>query len=88
MNIFPYISNRYFATIATISEVKMKNFIDWATETKKELPVFILDEKTKRGGIATWAYPDAVARGQYPDSYFLPIAADALIKLKGGKAKG
>jgi len=29
-----------------------------------------------------------VARGQYPDSYFLPIAADALIKLKGGKAKG
>ena len=51
------------------------------------IAVFILDEKTKRGGIATWAYPDAVARGQYPDSYFLPGAADALIKLKGSKAK-
>jgi hypothetical protein len=88
LNNFSYISNRYFASIAFTSEVKMKNFIDWATETKKELPVFILDEKTKRGGIATWAYPDAYVRNQYPDSYFLPIAADALFKLKGGKAKG
>ena len=63
----------------------MKNFLDWATETKKELPLFVLDEKTKRGGIAVWAYPDQVARGQYPDSYFLPIAADALHKLGKGK---
>lgn len=59
----------------------MKKFIDWASENKKELPLFVLDEKTKRGGIAVWAYPDAYARDQYPDSYFLPIAADALQKL-------
>lgn len=65
----------------------MKSFLDYCSETKKELPVFTLDEKTKRGGIATWAYPGAVARDQYPDSYFLPIAADAMFKLKGAEVK-
>jgi hypothetical protein len=63
----------------------MKSFIDYCSTNKKELPVFVIDEKTKRGGIATWAYPDAYVRTQYPDSYFLPIAADAMFKLKGGK---
>lgn len=63
----------------------MKKFLDWATDSKKELPLFVLDEKTKRGSIAVWAYPGAVARDQYPDSYFLPIAADALQKLGKGK---
>lgn len=65
----------------------MKRFIDWAGENKKELPLFNLDEKTHRGSIATWAYPDAAARAQYPDSYFLPHAADAMFKLYGDKVK-
>jgi hypothetical protein len=68
-------------------EIIMKNFIDWAGENKKELPLFNLDEKTHRGSIATWAYPDAAARAQYPAGYFLPIAADAMFKLFGDKAK-
>lgn len=63
----------------------MKNFLDWAENNKKKLPLFKLDEKNKRTSIATWAYPDAAARSQYPDGYFLPIAADAMFKLKGGK---
>ena len=63
----------------------MKSFTQWAEAQKLELP---LVEKTARGGIATWAYPDAYKRGQYTDNYFTPIAADALVKLgygKGGK---
>jgi hypothetical protein len=68
----------------------MKTFIQWAGEEKKELPLYSKEESSagKRGGIAYWAYPDAYARGQYPDLYFTPIAADAGIKLgygKGGK---
>lgn len=63
----------------------MKNFLDWAGENKKKLPLFSLDEKTKRSAIATWAYPDAAVRSQYPEGYFLPIAADAMFKLKGEK---
>jgi len=65
----------------------MKNFLGWAEDNKKELPLFSLDEKTKRAAIATWAYPDAAVRSQYPDGYFMPIAADALFKLKGQKNK-
>ena len=64
----------------------MKTFMQWATEEKKELPLFEpVGENTKRGGIASWAYPDAYVRNQYPDLYFTPIAADALFKLKGKK---
>ena len=63
----------------------MKKFIDWAGENKKQLPVFILDERTKRAGIASWAYPEGYVSSQYPDGYFIPIAADALFKLKGKK---
>lgn len=66
----------------------MKSFLDWAGENKKELPLFKnVDEDTKRGGIAHWAYPQAYSgRGYaYPDGYFLPSAADALQKL--GKNK-
>jgi len=63
----------------------MKKFIDWAGDNKKELPVFVLDEKTKRAGIASWAYPEGYVSSQYPDGYFTPIAADALFKLKGKK---
>lgn len=63
----------------------MKTFVQWAGETKKELPVYQQEENTKRSGIAHWAYPDAYVRGQYPSNYFTPIAADALVKL-GKKA--
>lgn len=59
----------------------MKTFLDWAGEEKKELPLYQIEEKTHRAGIAHWAYPDAYARQQYPDAYFLPKAADALQKM-------
>ena len=57
--------------------------MQWAGNEKKELPM--ISEKTHRGGIAHWAYPDAYARGQYPSNYFMPIAADAAFKLGIGK---
>lgn len=41
----------------------------------------ILNEKTVRGGIANWAYPDGYVRSHYPGSYFLPAAADAIQKM-------
>lgn len=62
----------------------MKSFMQWASEEKKELPLFEpLGEDTKRAGIAHWMYPDAYVRSQYPDLYFVPSAADALFKMKG-----
>jgi hypothetical protein len=66
----------------------MKTFIQWASEEKKELPLYTTDENTKRAGIAHWAYPPAYSGREYayPDGYFLPHAADALFKLgKTGK---
>lgn len=66
----------------------MKTFIQWAGESKKELPIYQQDENTKRSGIAVWAYPDAYVRQQYPGGYFTPIAADAMVKLgMGSKGK-
>ena len=65
----------------------MKTFIQWAGEVKKELPVYMQDENTKRAGIASWAYPDAYARQQYPDGYFMPHAADAMFKMGLGAGK-
>lgn len=65
----------------------MKTFIQWAGDGKKELPLYITDENTKRAGIASWAYPDAYARQQYPDGYFMPVAADALFKMGLGAGK-
>lgn len=65
----------------------MKTFIQWAGEEKKELPTYKTDENTKRSAIATWAYPDAAIRSQYPQSYFLPIAADAMQKMQIGVKK-
>lgn len=60
----------------------MKTFIDYCGETKKELPVYSVEETgSARRGIAHWAYPDAYQRGQYPALYFTPIAADALQKM-------
>ena len=61
----------------------MKTFVQWAESNKLELPP--VSEDTKRGGIASWAYPDAYVRAQYPNLYFTPHAADAPFKLKGAK---
>ena len=59
----------------------MNTFIQWAGDTKKELPLYKHDENTKRAGIMHWAYPDAYVRQQYPDLYFTPHAADAIQKM-------
>jgi hypothetical protein len=56
----------------------MKSFLQWAENSKLELP---LTEKTARAGIANWAYPDGYVRSHYPGGYFMPIAADALQKM-------
>lgn len=61
----------------------MHTFTKWAEENKLELPA--VSEDTKRGGIASWAYPDAYVRSQYPQLYFAPTAADHMQKLKGAK---
>ena len=67
----------------------MQTFIQWAGKNKKELPVYVQDESgsTKRAGIASWAYPDAYVRQAYPDSYFMPYAADAAYKMGLGAGK-
>jgi len=59
----------------------MKSFIEFCTETKKELPVYGLSEKTARAGISHWAYPDGYVRSHYPAPYFTPKAADAVQKM-------
>lgn len=59
----------------------MKSFIEFCQETKKELPVYDMSEKTARAGIMSWAYPDAYIRSHYPGSYFTPRSADALQKM-------
>jgi hypothetical protein len=65
----------------------MKTFIQWAEVVKKELPLYMQDENTKRAGIAHWAYPDAYVRSQYPDGVFMPYAADAMFKMGIGAGK-
>ena len=64
----------------------MKSFIQWATDNKCELPVYIPMEagSTARIGIAHWAYPDGYVRSHYPDAYFMSRAADALWKMAPG----
>jgi hypothetical protein len=62
----------------------MKTFLQWAESNKLELPP-VSENATKRGGIATWAYPDAYVRSQYPSLSFAPTAADHAFKLKGSK---
>lgn len=54
----------------------MLSFEEWVHQTYP-----LLTEKTKRGGIAHWAYPQGYARAHYPASYFTPVAADAIQKL-------
>jgi hypothetical protein len=61
----------------------MKTFYQWAEEKKLELPP--LQEKTARGGIMHWAYPDAYVRQQYPDGYFMAHSADAMQKMGNKK---
>ena len=59
----------------------MKSFIKFCEVTKKELPVYDLTEKTTRGGIMSWAYPDAYIRSHYTAAYFMPTSADAIQKM-------
>jgi hypothetical protein len=61
----------------------MKKFIDYCSETKKELPVYDSKNESslRRSGIMHWAYPDGYIRGHYPAGYFMPTAADALQKM-------
>lgn len=64
----------------------MKTFIEFCSETKKELPVYEeLAETIRRGGIANWAYPDGYIRSHYPAGYFIPTAADSLQKMGSKK---
>jgi len=59
----------------------MKSFIEFCQKSKKELPVYDVSEKTARGGIMSWAYPDGYVRSHYPGAYFTPKSADALQKM-------
>jgi len=63
----------------------MKTFLQWAEERKLPLPD--IKENTKRGGLWHHAYPSAYVRGQYPDEYFMPIAADAGVKMGYASSK-
>ncbi len=36
------------------------------------------ENSTKRASVRSHAYPELYGRGQYPDSYMRPIAADAV----------
>ena len=65
----------------------MNTFIQWAGETKKELPLYKQNESTKRRVIAHWMYPSAAGRGNYPENYFMPYAADAMQKMGYGVSK-
>lgn len=65
----------------------MNTFMQWAERNRRELPVYSQDEATKRAGIAHWAYPDGYIRSHYPDGYFTPSAADAIVKMAPGKHK-
>lgn len=63
----------------------MRTFIQWAGDSKKELPVYTKEESaTKRAGIAHWAYPDGYIRSHYPDLWFTASAADAIQKMAPG----
>lgn len=42
---------------------------------------WLVNEKTMRGGIMYWAYPDGYVRSHYPGSYFIPTSADAIQKM-------
>ena len=65
----------------------MLNFMKWC-EAKK-LPLPTTTENTHRSGIKG-IYPDAYAqRGYgYPDLYFTPTSATAVLDLKNAKKKG
>lgn len=60
----------------------MLDFIEWCKENKIELPE--LNENQTRSGVRP-QYPDAYARGQYPDGYFAPTSATAFLDLKNSK---
>lgn len=65
----------------------MLNFLKWCEQKNLGLPTTA--ENTKRAGIKG-IYPDAYAGRNYayPDGYFTPISATAVLDLKNAKKKG
>jgi len=65
----------------------MVNFVKWCEANKLALPTTA--ENVMRAGIKG-IYPDAYAgRGYaYPDQYFTPISATAILDLKNARKKG
>jgi hypothetical protein len=67
----------------------MKNFIQWVEEKNlgDELRKLVeqpankdtkTEGSTKRAAVRSHAYPELYGRGQYPEEYFRPTAADAI----------
>lgn len=61
----------------------MKTFRQWAEEKKLDLPVY--SEEQSRNAVRPWAYPELYGRGQYPQAWFRPKAADAVTYEKDTK---
>ncbi len=59
----------------------MKTFVQWAKDSKFDLP---LSEDKIRGGIHT-AYPSGYVRHEYPDAYYTSHSATALLDLMNAK---
>lgn len=70
----------------------MKNFIQWAEDTKLDLD-FLLDSGESKGTIEERAkrtgldplYPKGYIASQYPDNYWPPIKPTAPLDLQGIK---
>lgn len=65
----------------------MKNFQQWCEDKGHDLDSIIeikpsedttSEGSAKRAAVRSHAYPELYGRGQYPKSYFAPIAADNL----------
>ena len=64
----------------------MKTFVQWATNNKLTLPIVVSESgAAMRAGIRG-TYPSAYLRSQYPDAYFAPISASAMLDLKNAKS--
>lgn len=69
----------------------MKDFLQWADAKKYNLAELaakdepVLAEKQMRDTTKSHAYPPQTGRGNYPKSYFQPIAADNLAYNKDSK---
>lgn len=66
----------------------MKSFEQWCKEKKYVIPAVnevptpenaeTSEGSTKRAAVRSHAYPPLYGRGQYPQEYFRPTAADAV----------